>query len=193
MSRSREFEPEDVLQIAIDLFWETGYRDGSVDEVVRRSGVAKYGIYGTFGSKDELFMKVLHQYALDRHRDIQSPIRRPDASLPAIRRFFKRAVGMMTRDEARRGCLIVNSGVELGSRNAEVRDFVRRFFEETKHVMEGCLQRAVERGEIAPTVDVSTLATYLVTEFRTALMLAASGSKAQQIRAHLDLALRVLR
>ncbi len=51
MARPREFDPNDVLQVAIALFWEKGYFDSSVDEVVRQSSVAKYGIYGVFGSK----------------------------------------------------------------------------------------------------------------------------------------------
>ncbi|VAW73784.1 Transcriptional regulator, AcrR family, partial [hydrothermal vent metagenome] len=128
MARPREFDPNKVLQIAIELFWMKGYFDSSVDEVVRRSGVAKYGIYGTFGSKRGLFIKALNQYASDRHRDIQSPIRKPDASLPEIQQFFKRAVKIMTQDEARRGCMIVNTGVELGFIDAEIRDFVANFF-----------------------------------------------------------------
>lgn len=78
------FDPKDALQTTIELFWEKGYYDGSVDEVVKRSGVAKYGIYGTFGAKRDLFEKALTQYAADRHQDIQRPIRKPDASLLEI-------------------------------------------------------------------------------------------------------------
>lgn len=192
MARPREFDPDDVLQTAIELFWEKGYFDSSVDEVVRRSGVAKYGIYGTFGSKRELFGKVLGQYASDRRRDIQSPIRMPGASLPEIRRFFRNAVKLMTQDDVQRGCLVVNSGVELGLRDAEVRDFVAGFFRETEQAMELCLTNALDCGQIGELSDVPALATYLVTEFRTALMLAGSGCSRREIQAHLDIALGVL-
>ena len=192
MARPREFDPDDVVQTAIKLFWEKGYFDSSVDEVVRRSGVAKYGIYGTFGSKHELFKKVLKQYACDRHRDIQCPIRKPGASLPEIQQFFKRAVKFMTQNGAPRGCLIVNTGVELGMRDAEIRDFVTDFFQETEEAVERCLTNAVERGQIEDQPNVSALATYLVTEFRTALMLASSGCSRRVIQTHMDIALRVL-
>ena len=49
MARPREFDPQATLQTAIEVFWEKGYFDGSVDEVVKRSGVAKYGIYWSSG------------------------------------------------------------------------------------------------------------------------------------------------
>lgn len=192
MARPREFNPNEVLQTAIELFWEKGYFDSSVDEVVRLSGVAKYGIYGTFGTKRELFIKALKQYASDRHRDIQGPIRKPNASLPEIRQFFKRAVKLMTHEDAPHGCLIVNTGIELGLRDSEIRDFVSDFFLDTRDAMARCLANAEELGQIEALPDISSMATYLVTEFRTALMLASSGCSKREIQAHLAIALRVL-
>ncbi len=148
MPRQREFDPSKALQTAIELFWEKGYYDGSVDEVVKRSGVAKYGIYGTFGTKRELFLKALEQYAGDRHNDIQSPIRKPDASLPEIQAFFRQVPGMLTKEGTRRGCLICNTGVELGKRDAEINAFVNNFFIDIAGVMQGCLERSIAKGQI---------------------------------------------
>jgi len=192
MARPREFDPRDVLQAAIELFWEKGYHDGSVDEVVKRSGVAKYGIYGTFGTKRELFMKALTQFAADRHQDIQRPIRKPDASLPEILTFFKNAPKLMTPENEPHGCLISNTGIELGLRDPEIRDFVMDFFRDTAKVLQRCLARAVEKGELETSNDIAELATYLATEFRTALMLAASGHSRRDIQRHLSVAVRVL-
>ncbi len=192
MPRQREFDPNKTLQTAIELFWEKGYYDSSVDEVVKRSGVAKYGIYGTFGTKRELFLKALEQYAGDRQCDIQSPIRKPDASLPEIRAFFNQVPGMLTQESTRRGCLICNTGVELGKRDTEIYSFVNDFFSDIARVMQSCLERSIAKGQIEALVDVAGLAAYLATEFRTALMLAASGVSRQQITKHLHIALQVL-
>ena len=192
MARPREFDPNELLQTAIDLFWEKGYFDASVDELVRRSGVAKYGIYGTFGTKQELFRKVLAQYAADRHRDIQKPIRQANASLPEIKKFFKQAVTLMTQENRPCGCLIVRTGLELGARDAEIRDYVKHFFAETRAALARCLQQAIERGELDASTDVPALAAYLVTEFRTALMLAGSGHSRREIQTHLAFALQAL-
>ena len=193
MPRQREFDPSKTLQTAIELFWEKGYYDSSVDEVVKRSGVAKYGIYGTFGTKRELFLKALNRYAGDRLGDIQKPIRKPNASLPEIRAFFRQAPKMLTLDSARRGCLICNTGVELGKRDAEIYAFVNDFFSDIARVMQSCLERSIVKGQIEAPEDVADLATYLATEFRTSLMLAASGVSRRQIEKHLEIALQVLK
>ena len=192
MPRQREFDPKQTLQTAIELFWEKGYYDSSVDEVVKRSGVAKYGIYGTFGTKHELFIKALNQYALDRHNDIQRPIRRLDASLPEIYDFFRHVPKMTTQKNDRRGCLICNTGVEMGKRDAEINDFVSNFFKDVAGVIKACLERAVKKGELKTSKDISSLAIYLATEFRASLMLAASGVSRAEIERHFDVALQVL-
>ena len=192
MARPREFDPNDALQSAIELFWEKGYYDSSVDEVVKRSGVAKYGLYGTFGTKRELFLKALNQYAIDRHRDIQRPIRKPNASLPEIRAFFRQATKLMTQENHVRGCLICNTGIELGSRDPEIRDFVRNFFRDLAKVLQRCLVRAVDQGELEASNDIAGLASYLATEFRAVLMLAASEHSRRDIERHLAVALQVL-
>ncbi len=193
MPRQREFNPDHALQTAISLFWEKGFYDTSVDEVVKRSGVAKYGIYGTFGTKRELFKKVLTRYAEDRRKDIQAPIRKTEASLPEVLEFFNSLPTRLTKKDFQHGCLINNTGVELGMRDIEFSGFVKDFFAETTRVMRACLQRAVKNSQLTESVDTGLLAAYLVTEFRAALMLAGSGSTRSDIRRHLEVALRVLR
>jgi TetR/AcrR family transcriptional regulator, transcriptional repressor for nem operon len=192
MARPQEFDPKEALQVAIEVFWEKGYYDSSVDEVIKRSGVAKYGIYGTFGTKRELFKKALAQYALDRQQDIQRPLRKPDAALPEILAFFKEVPKLLTQKNAQRGCLICNTGIELGLRDQEIRKFVKDFFLNLTSVMKRCLERAIKKGQLAKPKNLASLATYLVTEFRTSLMLATSGHSRRFIEDHLKEALQVL-
>ena len=191
MARHREFDPSAALQTAIQVFWEKGYTATSVDEVVKRSGVAKYGIYNTFGNKEELFKKVLAQYAADRHQDIQRPIRQPGASLPEIREFFADVPRIITQNDHPHGCLMANAGVELGMSDLDIRDYVNDFFGDVAQVLQRCLARAVEKGELETPEDVTGLAAYLATEFRTALILARSGCSQDTIEQHLDIALQV--
>ncbi len=195
MPRQREFDPSETLQTAIQLFWEKGYYDSSVDEVVKRSGVAKYGIYGTFGTKRELFIKALRQFGSDRLNDIQAPIRKPDASLPDILTFFNqgaKAIKLITDSSDRRGCLLCNTGIELGLRDPEIGKILKEYFVDFTNAMQSCLERAVDKGELEPPSDIAALATYLVTEWRAVLMLAASGYNHRDIKRHLGVALHVL-
>ena len=193
MARPREFDPEKALQVAVDVFWEKGYFDASVDEVVRRSGVAKYGIYGTFGTKDELFRKVLEKYAEDRKNGIQRVLEQENAALPELKKFFDDAVVMMTSQKNRYGCLLCNTAMEVGTANAEFQAIVNGFFRNLTRAIRRCLTRAVDRGQLDQSMDKAEIATYLTNEFRTALMLARSGESRRSIRQHVNVAMRVLK
>jgi len=99
---------------------------------------------------------------------------------------------LLTQKNRPHGCLICNTGVELGMHDPGIRDFVKGFFRESANVMEQCLKRAIAQGELAKSLDTANVATYLITEFRTALMLAASGHSRRDIERHLEVALQVL-
>ncbi len=193
MARPREFDPQAALQTAIEVFWEKGYFDGSVDEVVKRSGVAKYGIYGTFGTKRELFLQVLEQYGKDRRHDMLKLIYQPDASLPEIRKFFQEAPKrVMHENSKRRGCLMCNTGIEIGAQDGEIRSIINRFFAEQAGVLEACLARAVANDELSRDTDTKRLANFLSRELRLMVMLAGSGEPLAEIQDHLEVALQVL-
>lgn len=192
MSRVREFDPDQALQTAINVFWEKGYFDATVDEIVRRSGVAKYGIYGTFGTKDELFRKVLEQYAFDRKQDLQSGIRQDDAALPELRKFFRDAVKAVTPEGRRYGCLLCNTAMEVGSENEEFKTIVDDFFADFAGIIKRCLKNAITKGQLDSSRDIARLATYLATEFKAVLMLARSGESRRAIQEHVKVALSVL-
>jgi len=192
MARTREFDPDKALQTAIDVFWEKGYFDATVDEVVRRSGVAKYGIYGTFGTKDELFRKALEQYATDRKQGMQSILLKEGAGLPELKKFYRDAVIMMTREDHRFGCLLCNTAMEVGPDKEEFQSIVREFFADLAGAIRRCLKRAVFEGQLDPSRDTAQVANYLATEFRTLLMLSRSGESRRAIQAHAKVALHVL-
>ena len=48
MAREREFDPTQALDQAVAMFWERGYSETSMEDLVDATGVSRYGIYGTF-------------------------------------------------------------------------------------------------------------------------------------------------
>ncbi|MCG7984898.1 MAG: TetR/AcrR family transcriptional regulator [Candidatus Thiodiazotropha lotti] len=192
MPRHKEFSEEALLQTAILLFWEKGYCDASVDELIKRSGVAKYGIYATFGSKRALFKAVLNQYAEDRKQDIQRPLRKPHAALPEVLSFFAALPTKLTKKGFQTGCLMANTGMELGVQDEEFSSMVKAFFDETAETMQACLDRAVSLKQLDSHADTEILARFLINEFRTLLMLAASGNKKRDLKLQMETALMLL-
>ena len=43
-----------ALTQVVDLFASKGYSETSMEDIVKATGVSRYGLYGTFGNKKEL-------------------------------------------------------------------------------------------------------------------------------------------
>src|ERR1700689_2070183 len=64
-TRTRRGEGRDgraaLLQAAMEVFAQRGYRDASVDEIAERAGYSKGAIYFHFSGKDDLFFALLEE------------------------------------------------------------------------------------------------------------------------------------
>ena len=63
MARPRKFDEQQVLEAARDQFWKNGYAATSLDDLTKATGLGKGSLYGAFGGKHQLFLKVLGTYA----------------------------------------------------------------------------------------------------------------------------------
>ena len=84
MARPKEFDPDEVLDRALDVFWEKGFEGTSVQDLVDHMGINRGSIYGTFGDKHRLF-----QQALERYFEISEVHHLPDSER-VLYRYLRR-------------------------------------------------------------------------------------------------------
>src|SRR6202034_3737544 len=60
--RSKEFDPDDVLQEALKTFWQQGFAGTNMPELLGSMGVGRASFYNAFGSKREGFLQILYLY-----------------------------------------------------------------------------------------------------------------------------------
>ena len=154
MVRTRTFDPSTALSTAVDLFASKGYSDTSMDDIVKATGVSRYGIYGTFGNKRELFEQALERYADGMGRELYMRLLEPDASLAHIRRIFDERIGDMCSTEERKGCLFVHTAMQLATEDEELQGVLQRFMKRISKAFSIGLDSAKGRGEIRSDVDV---------------------------------------
>jgi len=163
MARPRQFDPDEVLDRSMHEFWERGYRDTSVDDLVRVTGVRPGSLYNAFpGGKRGLFLETLHRYSNLVVPEKLGALERPGAGLPELRAYFDGLVRDLSRPEGRMGCLMVNSAVELAAEDSEVGELVRGHMARLERNAERALRNAKRRGEIAAPVNPRAKATQLM-------------------------------
>jgi TetR/AcrR family transcriptional repressor of nem operon len=68
MARPAEFDRNDVLNKAMDVFWRTGYTATSVSDLVHATNLKPGSLYAAFNSKRGLFLEVIDNQTLPLNR-----------------------------------------------------------------------------------------------------------------------------
>lgn len=164
MSRHKEFDVEEALERAMELFWRQGYEATSLVDLTGYLGIGKGSFYNAFGGgKHELYLRVLDRY---RHRWGDRMVAELSGSRPvkpAIRRLLEMMSEQDLADPDRRGCMVVNAATELVPHDPEAERRVVANFLRLEDALRAAIARGQTTGEIPSEKDPSTLAHFLLT------------------------------
>jgi TetR/AcrR family transcriptional repressor of nem operon len=157
MGRPREFDETKVLDAAVACFWERGYEATSVRELAGRMGLTGASLYNAFGDKRALYHK-----ALDRYIDISfaDRVRRLEGALPpleAIRAFFAEIIQRSLDDPQRKGCLLINSALEVAPHDPEFRRVVTEVLAQIEAFFRRCVRAGQRDGSITKSQSAMDL------------------------------------
>ena len=186
MARHKEFDEQEVLGKAVELFWSQGFEATSISDLERQLGLGRQSIYNAFGDKHQLYVKALEQYADRNFRLVQNVLHAPDAGMEAVRRYFEALVAFLTPKGERKACLLLNSSLERGSRDLDV---TRACAKNQQAVISGftnTLTNAVEKGELGSQIDIEATARMLMAQVYGLSVLAKSGASTRELRQTAD-------
>ncbi len=105
---------EQLIDTALDLFYQDGFHATGVDKILEKAGVARMTLYNHFKSKDELILAVLHRrdekfcnwFMRTVERLGKTPQDRLLAIFDALEEWFS------GKDYS--GCMFINASAEFG-------------------------------------------------------------------------------
>jgi AcrR family transcriptional regulator len=175
MARPRTFDEDEVLLAARDQFWSTGYATTSIDNVTAATGLGKGSIYGAFGTKHELFVRVYSDHCAGLVDAVRGRLEGPDEG--AYERLGKHlhAVARNSAGGDRRGCLLANGNAELSGRDPAIAEIALRTFDQLEELLAGCIVQSQRHGDIEADVDGRQLAALLLASLRGIEALGKAG------------------
>jgi TetR/AcrR family transcriptional repressor of nem operon len=154
MVRTRTFDPASALTRAVELFASKGYSQTSMEDLVQATGVSRYGLYGAFGNKRELFEQSLERFADSMGRQSFLRLLEPDASIEHIRSIFQERVKDMCCLEENKGCLFIHTAMGLAPQDGELREVLQKFMKRISKAFSVGLESAKDRGEVRADLNV---------------------------------------
>src|SRR5260370_37968341 len=92
MPRHKEFDQDQALHKAMEVFWSRGYEAASIQDLVRHMGINRQSIYDTFGDKHALYLQALDRYRAVESRRLIELLERPGSVKKSLRQLFGEVV-----------------------------------------------------------------------------------------------------
>lgn len=186
--RPRAFDPDAALDAAARVFWVHGYDGASLTDLTAAMGINRPSLYGAFGSKEELFQRVIDRYAQTDMTYAERALDQPTG--PAVARaLLLDNIDAVTRSDRPAGCLTIQGGLASADGNETVPAFLGQSRLAGERRLAERLARAVAEGDFVEGTDAAALARYLMVVTEGHAVHATAGVSRRQLRASAALAL----
>ncbi len=158
--RPRKFDEGAVLDALTELFWEKGYEATSMADILDVSGLRKSSLYNTFGSKRDLFRRILDRYIAVRMEGFaEMAAANDEPGIQTLHDFLARVFAF-----GRAGCLAVNTTTELGASDQMISDLAHTYRDRIRTALQSVIATAIgdERLETRTEMLLGFLLGYAV-------------------------------
>jgi TetR/AcrR family transcriptional repressor of nem operon len=150
VGRSRGFDVEEALDVALEMFWQQGYDGTPVQALCRAMDLQPGSVYAAFGSKRDLFVAAVRRYIETVSAEAVDRVNSAPSGLQGLRDYFAYLVDAMVDGKRVWGCLVTNSLVEFAARDPELAGMFQLHLARLQTSFAAALARARADGELRP-------------------------------------------
>ncbi len=155
MSRPREFNEQEALDRAMEVFWRCGYQKASTEDLMQAMGIQRGSFYNTFGSKRETYIR-----ALERYRELLSHDGGPYAAPPGTRtgidmlqEVLGAYLGRVFDKDRPPGCFFLHVSEEHRGGDAEITEAVMKGVQQMREFIATQVEAAQQSGELPDSLE----------------------------------------
>ncbi len=181
MSRPRTFDLDTAIDQALQVFWQKGYEGTSLTDLTEAIGINRPSLYSAFGSKEELFQRVVARYVTKQGAPIMTALEAPTGRLAVERllRFYADAAGDPSKPA---GCLLVQGALACSDESQSVRQALVEARAEGEALLRARLKRAKAEGDLSADASPAELARFVWTVCHGMSVQAAGGATRSELR-----------
>lgn len=183
MARPRAFDEQRVLEAARDQFWRTGYAGTSMDAIAQATGLGKGSLYGAFGGKQALFLRIFEDHCDATVGSTKDQLAGHDDA-EAFARLVAYLLGHASAcaERRERGCLVAKTTAELTEHDETVSARSLATFREVRLVLTANLEACQRNGDVDGGADPRVVADLLLALHRGVEALGKAGYDESDLR-----------
>ncbi|PAZ16866.1 TetR family transcriptional regulator [Streptomyces sp. SA15] len=193
MARPRQFDEQDAVIRATDLFWQRGYNATSVRDLGDELKLMPSSLYRTFKDKHTLFLRALDHYQATESAEAEQRLGADGRPIRQVLRDWMLWLVTCPADgEPGRGCFVVNTATELGTTDDEVRQRTEAAFEVTQQALRSLLLEGRRHGELPTDLNIDDAVELLFTTVLGLRVRERAGHDPARLAAAIDAVIQAL-
>ena len=186
--RPREFDVDEALAAALNVFWSKGYEGASLTDLTEAMGITRPSLYAAFGNKESLFRKALDLYEQEKLAYMRGALEAPTAK-GAAERLLRGSLANQCSDCEPKGCLGVISSVACGAEAEAIREEVIKRRQSSHKALVDRFEQAKRDGDLSADADIDGLTGYLFAVMQGMAVQAGAGAKREDLERVLETSL----
>jgi TetR/AcrR family transcriptional repressor of nem operon len=158
MARPREFDEQAVLDVATQRFWVYGYEATSMRDLADDMKLTSASLYNAFGDKRALYRRILDRYAETALLNCATVFEEHNPPPRALKQFFDSIVAEALQDPLHKGCLVVNTSLEVAPHDDQFREVVTNVLGRIEKYFRDCIAAGQLDGTITTKQPADNLA-----------------------------------
>jgi len=154
--RPKTFDENEALTAAMHYFWEHGYDNTSLDNLLIAMGIKKSSFYAAFKSKEEVFSRCLALYRDDLYKQVKA-LKEKVGPKKAMLMLTDMTIKELEETGNVKGCLLINSGKECFNRYTDLSHQIKIEFNFIQDLFVEFVKEAQELGEISSSKDAHVI------------------------------------
>ena len=188
MARPRSFDETQILEKAANLFWEKGYAQTSMQDLVDHLGINRASLYNAFTDKDHLYIEALSHYQQVNQKALRDLFKLEDDVKKGIKMMM---INSLYNSSKPKGCMVVNCTVEMYHQKIFF-DFLRQNRSAFNRLMKAYLKKGIDSGQLKKELDITSVSNYLFTFFSGLNVMTKLDPSKKEVERTIDLALTIL-
>lgn len=183
--RTKEFDPEEVENAVMQVFWRKGFAATSIQDLVEETGLSRSSLYSSFKNKEQLYQQALSRYQRLISKSNIDLLSSDGSVKSIIQQLLSRIIEDELNDPQHRGCLMANACLELAGYDQKTAESVTYNFERLQHALEQLMIRGKQSGEITLHSSSQALALFFVNTIQGIRVL-SKGCSAENRQQYLE-------
>ena len=188
--RPRKFDRSVALEKAMHVFWNKGFENTSMPNLIEAMNINSPSIYAAFGSKEKLFLEAAELYSSTEGGNIWQSMTTQPTAREAIERMLIVSAEEFSRADKPHGCLIALGSLSHQGGNDEVSKALQARRKTCMDTLHARLMQDVDAGILPLGPDWQAISAFYITVQQGLSIQARDGASREALLGVVNCAMR---